>query len=345
MPRVISALDTSPPSTAVILVNYNTAEYSVRCVESILKGVTAPLIVVVDNGSEGHDFDLLRSISQHVVIIRSSKNVGFGRGNNLAIHWVLTNTSCRFVFVLNNDTCVECDTVQILQSYFENHGTVGACTPRIMLSSDRSTYWYGGGTLNWWMGGARSTRFLKTFDGDDEVRDVTFMTGCAMFLRRELLEQLGGFDPRFFMYCEDWEFSGRIGKSDWDMRYLPDAVIYHEGHASIRGGAKKYLSPLDHDNPSRNFYLTHVVSGSLLALELSAPILAGIVGRMYLMLRWVRWAVNSLIHGRWDSVIAIGRGFVAYLEMRKKTASGPRVESQDIVVFGLNALSNNSSGT
>jgi GT2 family glycosyltransferase len=304
--------------TVTLLVNFNTAVHTLRCVDSLAKGSVRPLVVIVDNGSAESDYEKLFEAEGKVIVIRSQDNLGFGRGNNLGFDWILANTNCRYLFVLNNDTYVEPDTVQNLESYMESHGDVGACAPRIMLAEDKSKYWYGGGSLNWWRGGGRSWRFMRPFDSDSAERDISFMTGCAMFLRREVLEELVGFDPRFFMYCEDWELSSRIAKSDWHMRYFPKAVLYHEGHASIRGSETGYLSPSSPDNPTLAFYLTHVVAGSLLALELSATRVQRVGGILFLAGRWTSWAMRYIRRRRWDALFAMWRGLVKYRRIRKQ---------------------------
>ncbi|MDH3691077.1 MAG: glycosyltransferase family 2 protein [Gammaproteobacteria bacterium] len=316
--NIRSSAEFSNTKTVVLLVNFNTSVHTLRCVESLLGGSIMPSIIVVDNGSEATDYENLLGSERSVVVIRSEENLGFGRGNNLGFDWIFANTDCRYIFVLNNDTYVERDTVQKLESYMESHDDVGACAPRIMLAEDKSKYWYGGGSLNWWRGGGRSWRFMRPFDNDSAERDISFMTGCAMFLRRELLEELVGFDPRFFMYCEDWELSSRIAKSDWHIRYYPEAVLYHEGHASIRGRESGYLSPCNPDNPALAFYLTHVVAGSLLALELSATRVQRVGGVLFLAGRWARWAMRYIWHRRWDAVLAMWRGFVKYHQIRKQ---------------------------
>lgn len=319
-------------ATAVLLVNFNTGGHTLRCVESLVKGSVVPLIVVVDNASEESDYGRLLDSTADIIVIRSQENLGFGKGNNLGIDWILANTECRNIFVLNNDTYVEQDTIKDLQSYFELHSDVGACAPRIMMADDESTYWYGGGSLDWWKGGGRSWRFKRPFDNDFAERDIGFMTGCAMFLRRELLEELVGFDPRFFMYCEDWELSSRIAKSAWKMRYLPSAVLYHEGHASIRSRESGYISPFSPGSPTLVFYLTNVVAGSLLALELSATRLQRIGGVFYFTARWTKWAIRYTWHRRWDALEAIWQGLVRYFRIRKQPGFETRKKLTDVTV-------------
>ena len=153
-----------------------------------------------------------------------------------------------------------------------------------------------------------------------------------MFLRRDVLQQLGGFDPRFFMYCEDWEFSARIADSKWGMRYVPDAVIFHEGHASIRGGTTSYVSPLAVENPSRGFYLTHVIAGNLLSLEACARPVERIIGSAFLLFRWSKWASLFAVRGEWDGIAAMARGISLYLNMRNGQIAEPGLDTCEIML-------------
>ncbi len=318
--NIQSSANSPNTRTQVLLVNFNTSVHTLRCVESLLAGSVIPSIIVVDNGSAQSDYEKLLDSELGFVLIRSEENLGFGSGNNIGFDWILTNTDAdsRYIFVLNNDTFVEQDAVEKLQSYMDSHDDVGACAPRIMFAEDKTKYWYGGGSLDWRKGGGRSWRFKQPFDDDLTVRDVTFMTGCAMFLRRELVDELGGFDPRFFMYCEDWELSARISKSQWEMRYFPEAVLHHEGHASIRGGESGYLKPFSPDSPMLVFYLTNFVAGSLLTLELCATRSQRIAGFLYLFGRWAKWAIRYIWSGRWDALLAMSHGFVKYHQIRKQ---------------------------
>jgi len=313
-----NALDTSDSRTAVVLVNFNTADHSLSCVESLAKGLPSPLIVVVDNASATSDYQKLLACPVPIVVIRSNENVGFGRGNNIGIDWVLANSKCRYIFILNNDTLVQEDALERLETFMDANPDVGACSPRIMMAAEKERYWYGGGNLNWFRGGARSWRFMQQFDDDLAVCDVTFMTGCAMFLRREMVEELGGFDPRFFMYCEDWELSARIAKSNWGARYYPSAVLYHVGHASIRGRQAGYSSPLDPGSLSLEFYLSNVVMGSLLALRLSATSAQQIGGVLYFFGRWSKWSLRFLRYRQWKAFRAIWHGLNRYREIRQQ---------------------------
>ncbi len=303
--------------TAVLLVNYNSASHTADCVESLAKGEGRPLVVVVDNASLPEDLEKLKELEGVNALIRSEENLGFGRGNNLGLQWLLQNTECQYIFVLNNDTTVEPQTISILESFMDANADVGATSPRIMFAEDPDLYWYGGGSLNWSRGGARSWKFLEPYDQNTTVSEVGFMTGCAMFLRRDLVASVKGFDPRFFMYCEDWEFSSRIARSQWKMCYIPTAVIYHEGHASVRGSGENYQSPLAQGGDASQFYVRNVVAGSLLALHLSAPLLQRFAGTLYFLLRWLRWSVGFAWRRQWSGFGALGQGISLFMRMRR----------------------------
>ena len=304
------------PRTAVLLVNYNSTSFSARCVRSIAEADGEFLIVIVDNGSAPEQYQQLADVPDLNVTIRSEKNLGFGKGNNLGMQWILENTDCDYIFVLNNDTEVEPDAINVLENFMDDNIETGAVSPRIMFSEDRRIYWYGGGSLNWKRGGARSWRFLKPFDGDLQSSDVTFMTGCAMFLRRSMVEEIGGFDPRFFMYCEDWELSSRIAKSTWSMMYEPQAVIYHEGHASVRNEKSKFRSPLMEKGATADFYVRNVVAGSLMVLKLSVPARQRLIGTIFLVGRWSKWILGFVRRRQWQTIRSVFDGIGLYREMK-----------------------------
>lgn len=303
--------------TCVVLVNFNTSKQTLACIDSLAKSSCSVSVVVVDNYSSRKDLEALEKSDRKFSLVKNSSNYGFGVGNNIGIKWALSCTEAEYIFVLNNDTLVETDTINLLQSAMDRNPAIGIASPRIMLADNHNIYWYGGGYLDFKRGGARSDRLLKAFDEDYEARDVSFVSGCAMFFRRSALLEVGGFDSRFFMYCEDQELCARYISAGWRIRYLPESLIYHEGHASIRGNSKTYLSPLDPENPSLLFYIEHVVAGSLLLLELSASSWSDrAIGLPYLCLRWGRHAYRLAQQGRWDALAAITKGMRRYQAAR-----------------------------
>ncbi len=251
--------------TAVILVNYFGAKDTLACVESLLASKSRVSIVVVDNSP--NDSTLTETLNSYpdITILRPSENLGFGSGNNLGIDWVFKNLECEFIFVFNNDATVLPDAVPLLENAMDVHEEVGIAAPRIVLAEHPERLWYGGGDTDWSRGGARVYGFMGDAESSAALTEsyVGFASGCAMFMRREVLILTGGFDSRFFMYEEDMELSIRVLKSGWKILYVPDALAYHRGQGSLRDENQPFTGKWDIRNENFSFHAYHMVRNSI----------------------------------------------------------------------------------
>lgn len=304
--------------TCVVILNYNNSTDTIKCINMLRSSNLAQKIVVVDNASTEADCAKLTAAISNIGIICLATNIGYSCGNNVGMQWALANTDCKYIFLLNNDAYVEPDCVEQLEAYLDRHADVAVCAPRIMFAHDPATIWYGGGEINWVKGGGVSWNIYKKFDANITPCPVTFISGCAMMLRRDLLLKIGGFDPRFFMYCEDIEFCARIIQSGYKMMYLPSAVVLHRCHGSLRGDNLDYY--LDYETSSKNPYLvftvTHIVCNSLLLFSTHPRGKEKFLGGCYLLGRWIRNCVNFVLAGRFDGVGAIIKGIRLFREKK-----------------------------
>jgi GT2 family glycosyltransferase len=166
-------------------------------------------------------------------IIKNSDNVGFAAGCNQGIQFALLN-SAEYVWLLNNDTIVEPDSLSVLVAYLDNDSTCQIATPQIRLYDEPDRIWNCGGQLKWY--GARQYYFVHRPVNElpeKEAIDITFVTGCAPLIRSTLLENLGGFTEKFFFGEEDFEFSLRMKRAHAKMVCCLQSIIYHKVGASI----------------------------------------------------------------------------------------------------------------
>jgi len=190
--------------TAVVTVNYNSRTDTIACVQSLLRSSIIPPLVIIDNGSiePFSKNDLPHYPKLH--FLRSEDNLGFARGNNLGIRWILSNVHCEFIFLLNNDAIVRSDTIEILEQMMDESLETGIAAPRILRMDNPKLLWFGGGTVNWYRGAAKPQGVPGVSDTSFALksRNITFASGCAMLVRRSVFDQIGGFDQRFFLYEE-----------------------------------------------------------------------------------------------------------------------------------------------
>jgi len=277
-------------------------------------------LIVVDNTPD--DPNLEESIARHpdVHLIRAPENLGFGRGNNLGIKWVLENTKCEFIFLLNNDATVGADTIFKLENAMDSHPEAGIVSPRILLEEHPEELWYGGGDVNWSKGAAKVPGYRGKADSEIAIsaRYVGFASGCAMLVRRSTFREVGGLDPRFFMYEEDLELCFRVQEAGWKIRYIPEALVFHKGQGSQRKEKEddKFIPLESPENPRLVFIVYHLTRNRLLNMWLHARGINAFKFSMGFPIYYAVRCLSYMSHGRWDAVCAMYRGVVDFVTCR-----------------------------
>lgn len=222
------------PKVDIILVNYNGYTDTVECVKSIKKiAYTNHRIIVVDNGStiepKKNQVDYLKS---NTYFIESIDNLGFSGGNNIGID-VALREKADYILLLNNDTTVEPDFLDILVETAESNDNVGIVGGKILFYSDPSLVWYAGGEYYRDKGVSSHTLYKqKDKDKANLIQEVSFITGCLMLIPRCVIENVGKLSEEYFLYSEDTDYSCRVANAQYKLIYNNSAVIYHKVSAS-----------------------------------------------------------------------------------------------------------------
>lgn len=235
---------------AIIIVHYNTNEDTKETLESLAKIDTSGLLVrtfVVDNASK-QPLVLSKQL-KNVQLIRSDTNLGFTGGNNLGLAVASKSFNPEFFLLLNSDTLVKADFLQLLYRELKRHPQMGMVAPKIYFAPGcefhRSSYQEKHrGQVIWFMGGIIDEANLSCFHlGVDEVDrgqftkspDSHFLSGCCVLVRREALAVSGTFDDRYFLYFEDADLSRRMRACGFTFAVCPQAVIWHKNGGSTLG--------------------------------------------------------------------------------------------------------------
>ena len=299
-----------PPKTCVISVSFRGSADTAACVRSLHASAAPVKIVVIDTTPHDQELRSALNFASDVQLIHANSNLGYGRACNLGIDWALDNTSCDFLLIMNNDAIVLPETIGVLEAGMESDPRVGILAPRIACLDTPDKLWYGGGDIDW----RRASAFTPGFNGAADAplamteRDVTFVSGCALFIRRPIAVRLGGFDPRFFMYEEDVEFCLRALKDRIRIRYLPHSLVLHRAQGSSRENTNDRDDFWSCKSASLSFYAFHVMRNRMLNIRLHAHGWQRLVAVTFFPLMLVRRAVPFLIGGRADAIAAMLRG-------------------------------------
>jgi N-acetylglucosaminyl-diphospho-decaprenol L-rhamnosyltransferase len=223
-----------PPGWAAVVVNYNAGAALTACVESVQEQDPRPELVVVDNASSDSSVDGLRRAQPGVRVVHSGANLGYARAANLGI----AATAAPVVAVLNPDTVLAPGTGAALLARFAADPALGAAGPRL-CNPDGTVYpsarqvpglvdAVGHGLLFFvWRDNPFTARYRETGADPERPRDVDWVSGAAVWLRRAALDDVGGWDERYFMYVEDVDLCWRLRRAGWRVAYEPAGTVEH----------------------------------------------------------------------------------------------------------------------
>jgi GT2 family glycosyltransferase len=215
---------------AVVVVNYNGGELLLECVTSLLAAAAAAdskiRLVIVDNASEDGSATAAAGLGP-VEVVAMATNGGFGSAANAGID----ATSCDWVALVNPDATVAPDA---LAAFLELEGglpaNVGVVAPQIRFASDRMTLNSAGLEVDE-LGAGYGRLVGHPATDADEPAFVFAASGTGAFLRRSMLDEVGHFDERYFLYFEDVDLCWRAQARGWKALYQPEVVIYHQHSA------------------------------------------------------------------------------------------------------------------
>jgi GT2 family glycosyltransferase len=223
------------PRLSVIVLNYNGAAWLERCLQSLAAQTIFPQIeiIVADNASPDGSDKLAASLMAAWVngrVLQHGKNLGFSDGNNLAAK----TAAGEFLLFLNNDTWMDPECLERLLSGVMTAGVSAACPLILEYDSDEIQS----------MGAAGFDIFglatERRFPAGSVPAPILMPEGCAYLISREKFFEVGGFDPKFFMYAEEYDLSWRVWLSGGSAALIPAARLHHRGAAQVnpQGGGK-----------------------------------------------------------------------------------------------------------
>ena len=277
----------------VIIVNYNTASLLRPCVDALRasQGNLSLQIVIVDNASRDESPQVLRRDFSDCELVFNDLNVGFGRANNQ----VIGRARGRYLLLLNTDAFVLPDTLQKTVRYLDENPACGLLGVRLESrdGSLQPSCRYFPTPWNEFLVGVglervfRGTRLVDDMKWDHaSVRECDWVPGCYYLVRRSIVEQVGLFDPRFFMYYEEVDHCRAVKAAGWQVRYYPDTTVVHIGGESAKSdsaitGLSRQISALQIESALLYFRKNHGRVG------LWASVLLNTVADAALTAKWI----------------------------------------------------------
>lgn len=231
---------------SIIIVNYNVKaflENALYAVQRSLAGIESE-VIVVDNASDDGSVEMIQQKFPSVRLIVNENNVGFGSANNRA----MSVAQGEYILLLNPDTVVQENTCSVMLDFMNSHPEVGIAGCKVLnpdgtlqLACRRSfpTPWIAFtrvvGLSTLFPASKLFGKYNLTYLNPDEPHEVDAVSGSFMIVRRQVYEQLGGFDEQFFMYGEDLDLCYRAKQAGWKIFYTPATqIIHYKGESTHR---------------------------------------------------------------------------------------------------------------
>ena len=215
-----------------VVLNWNGVRDTLECLESLSKiehEVWKNHVLVVDNGSTDGSVAIIRTKFPEVLVLENKENRGFSEGNNQGFTWAIEH-KMDFVFVLNNDTVLPRRALDLLVKTALSDSSIGAVMPVIKYYQSREI-WYAGGRFIRPFGRVSSLTKLIS----EQVYEVPLFSGCAVLIPVKVLEKVGFFNTRYYLYLEDTDLAMRIREAGYKIVLVPESSIYHKVSRSSGG--------------------------------------------------------------------------------------------------------------
>lgn len=231
---------------SVIILNYNTSELTLSCINSIKKHTQNILyeIIVVDNGSSEFDYQNLvdgLKLKNNIKLIRSLQNCGFSTGNNKGVDY----SKGKYLCFVNSDVFLIENSLKILYQFMESTPNAGVCSG-VQVNQNFEQSKINFGHYHNFKREILGDKILELFFNKPDRRKkyenpiiVDFCSGCFMFFKTKFYKMVGGFDNAIFLYYEEMDICKRLKNINLNAYYVPNTRFIHLEGASTKIGYKK----------------------------------------------------------------------------------------------------------
>jgi GT2 family glycosyltransferase len=232
-PRPVAEM--SSPLVYVVILTWNHLEDTLACLETVQR-LTYPCyrLLVVDNASTDGTPAAIAARFPAVEVIVNAANLGYAAGNNVGLQRAL-EAGADYVLLLNNDTLAAPDMLDELVAAALADPQAGLLSPKMYYADHPDRLWYAGARLQ-----PLTLAAVHTHRGESDIaglqtpQAVDYVFGCAMLIQRAVLEEVGLFDPGYFMYYEDADFCLHVRAAGYRLLYVPRARLWHRVAASTQ---------------------------------------------------------------------------------------------------------------
>jgi GT2 family glycosyltransferase len=279
-----------------VILNTNHRDDTLACLTSLASS-TYPnhRTIVLDNASTDGSAEAIRGAFPDVRVLALQTNLGYAGNNNVGIEAALSEEGADWVFVLNEDTVLAADCLSALVDAGTSDPRIGIVGPMVYHHDEPNVIQSAGGRLSECWESFHEGQNVTDEGQFPNPRSVDWISGCAIMVRRAVIEQVGSIDARYFYYWEETEWCLRATRAGWQVVHVPAARLWHKG---VR---RDYRPP-----PSVTYYATR---NRLLTLaKHRAPARVWIAAGYQLARTLTSWSVRPRWRGMREHRWALCRG-------------------------------------
>jgi GT2 family glycosyltransferase len=267
---------------SIIILSYNTEKLLKDCLTSLFSRIdkTSFEVIVVDNASSDDSVAMVKKDFPKVAIVENDTNLGFAKGCNIGVK----EAQGEYLLFLNSDTKLTDDPLPAMLSVFDQHKKVGVVGG--LLKNTDGTYQRSFGEFY-----TLKNVFVLLFGGEkqelkrfspDTTKQVDWVSGGFLLVKKEVFEQVGGYNEAYFMYIEDMDLCFSVKKRGYEVWFTPDAVVGHVGQGSS----------------NRTFAIVHIYKGLQIFYKQQQSRVEYYIVKVLLWLKAVAALVIGLITGK-----------------------------------------------
>ncbi len=316
--------------TAIVILNWNGKKFLEKFLPFVIQYSRGDAeIIIADNASSDDSLTFMQTNYPEIRIIKNPENGGFSKGYNDA----LAQVEAEYYVLLNSDIEVTENWIKPIIALMDSDENIAVCQPKLRSYAERNKFEYAGaagGFIDKYGYPFCRGRLFQSLEVDngqyDDVCEVFWATGAAMFVRAELYHKFGGLDNDFFAHMEEIDFCWRLKNEGYKIMYCPDSVVYHVGGGTLpkNNARKTYL------NFRNNFFLLfkNLPANRLLKVFIFRLFLDSIAGIKFLSEGGFKdlWAV---VHAHFSFYASMNKNLKKRRNIRHKKVS--KIYNRNIV--------------
>ncbi|RST74170.1 glycosyltransferase family 2 protein [Siminovitchia acidinfaciens] len=219
---------------AIIILNWNSYNDTYECLKSLESlDYSNYQVFLVDNDSQDNSYYYLKKDYDEgnfcipITFIQTGANLGFAGGNNVAIKKAYEQ-GYEYIWLLNNDTVVKSNALTPLVETMESDNIVGIVGSKI-LYYNTNKIWFAGGKINNLIGTPKHIGINEEdINRHNSIKEVDYITGCSLLIRRSVIEKIGLMDEHYFLYFEETDWNIRAKQFGFKILFNPQSIIWHK---------------------------------------------------------------------------------------------------------------------